>query len=300
MRSPGLVNLVVTYESPIGVPVQVDSVSAYVYSSTGFLRAYVSPTDPLILEVSNPFWQYQINDFDVSNPLLYPGFHVDVKWTIDIPGSPSPTVTVDQWTVHSFVPTNPNPFKSKLLSWGAVSPTGLMGYYIESKLPADPSFSFLGTTPYTTYVDNRTFSTVFDSKNVSYQVYGLYSNPTTGSPELGTVFSPALKQSAKGLCLVVGDITTITDVVEEVDFIRFLVHEKDAPVNVGPTYFIRSREVKIAIDSAGSFSVPLVQGTIVVAEIPEIGYTKKFIVPDRALMNLSDIPASHIEMYRAP
>jgi hypothetical protein len=107
-------------------------------------------------------------------------------------------------------------------------------------------------------------------------------------------------RSNKAMCLVVGDINTITNSAEDVDFVRFLVHEKDAPINVGSTYYIKSREVKVNVSATGRFTILLVQGTIVVAEIPEIGYTKRFIVPAVSTINLSDISGQHVEMYRAP
>lgn len=299
MRSPGRVDLSVVFESPTGVPVQVDSVAAYIYSSGGTLRQYVSPNDPIIEEIDSPFYKYEINDFNVSNPLLYPGFNVKVRWVIDLPGSPSPATTEIN-TVHWFVPTNPNPIQCNIITWPSSDDANLIGYYLENKPPAAGSFSFLAVVPYTTFVDQTVYESAYVSKNVAYQVTELLATSPIGSPGLGTVLSPTITRSTKAMCMVVGDIATITNSVEDVDFVRFLVHEKDAPINVGSTYFTRSREVKVDVDAAGRFTILLVQGTIVVAEIPEIGYTKRFIVPELPIINLSEISGQHVEMYRAP
>lgn len=299
MRSPGRVDLSVVFESPTGVPVQVDSVAAYIYSSGGTLRQYVSPNDPIIEEIDSPFYKYEINDFNVSNPLLYPGFNVKVRWVIDLPGSPSPATTEIN-TVHWFVPTNPNPIECNVITWGASTPDRFIGYYVENKLPAAGSFSFLAVTPDTTFVDPTTYESAYISKNVAYKVTQLVEHSPSGSPMLGDVLTSTVVRSNKAMCLVVGDINTITNSAEDVDFVRFLVHEKDAPINVGSTYYIKSREVKVNVSATGRFTILLVQGTIVVAEIPEIGYTKRFIVPAVSTINLSDISGQHVEMYRAP
>ena len=299
MRSPGWVTLSVVYESPSGVPVQVDSVAAYVYSSTGALRQYLSPNHPHIVEISSPFYKYEVTNFDVTNPLLYPGFNVKVRWVINRPGSVSPATT-EKNSVHWFVPTDPNPIKSNIITWSESTTDDLIGYYIENKLPAAGTFSFLAVVPFTTFIDQTVYESAYVSKNVSYKVTELLEHSPSGSPMLGDVLTSSVSRSTKEMCLVVGEISTITNSVEDVDFVRFLVHEKDAPINVGPTYFTRSREVKVTVNAAGRFIIPLVQGTIVVAEIPEIGYTKRFIVPEVAMINLSDISGEHVEMYRAP
>jgi len=176
----------------------------------------------------------------------------------------------------------------------------LLGYYVENKLPVAATFSFLAVTPDTTFVDSTTYESAYVSKNVAYKVTELLEHSPSGSPMLGDILTSSVSRSNKAMCLVVGDINTITNSAEDVDFVRFLVHEKDAPINVGSTYFIKSREVKVNVSATGRFTILLVQGTIVVAEIPEIGYTKRFIVPAVPTINLSDISGQHVEMYRAP
>lgn len=299
MRSPGIVDISFLYPSPPYAGVAVDSLIAYIYDSSGNLRDTLTyGVDGALQQIVGANTSYQILGYDVSNYELFPKSWVQVVWQVG-KGSESPTFNTSHW----FVPYAPYAPQSRLVSWSASTSDDLISYYLESKQSDQANYTFLAATPFTSFIDKTTYQLPSWFNSIDYRVTELIWGPSPGSPGpiLGSVISPVSSTvSANPLCLIHGSVLQINNTVEEVDFIRFFVDHKAAPVNVGSTYYLQNRELVVPLDSEGKFAVCLPQGVIVTCEVPSIGFTKRFIVPAQDTASLDSVTGTVIEIYRAP
>lgn len=302
MRSPGIVSIRFNYASPPYLGVPVDELTATVLDSNGRTHStFVFSPSSLLEEISGSGdYQayYQITDFDASDTTRFRGSSLVVNWQVT-QGTESPSFT----TTHSFVPVAPKRRNSRALSWSASSAERLAGYYIESKTETDASFSFLGSTELTTFLDETQYPAPYWTHGIQYQVYDLVWGPSPASPGpvLGDVTSPSYVTWLAPCCLVKGQINQINGTVEEVDYIRFYVdHKAQLPMVVSDVAYLVDRELTAAVDVNGAFGVCLPRGLVVTAEIPQIGMVKRFVVPDTNVVDLNQIDGTIFETYRAP
>lgn len=298
MRSPGILDIVYRYESPDGIGVRASPVTVNIYNANGvFVKHYHASPNGTLKIVSDFDTYFKITNYDARSPELYPNNFVSAVWTVKPPGS---STTFTKTTFHTFVPRNAYPIKCSVVGWGASSRSDLIGYYVESR-ESPAAMSFLGTATFNSYIDSSDRSPLGWHK-VEYQITELVWDASYGTndPQLGDQLDSTTVKYTVPMSYITGNIQQITGTVDEVDSIRFYVHHYDAPMNVGSTYLIANEEIEVGINSAGSFGVSLVSGAVVIAEIPTIGYSARFIVPDRQIADLSTIPVTRIETNRAP
>lgn len=273
MITPNRVTVFFTYESPAGAPVTVSPVSVRVYGQSGASQ-YLSPAHPSIIESGAT---YTVSNIDVTG---YGGYFVDALWRFRKPGQASPLV--ESWTKHSFLPGSINFTQANVLQWSA-SP-GL--FYVE-KRASPASSSFVGVTAYQLFADNNL------NNETTYGVYRLLTG-AAGSPSLGNEITPTVVPHNTPMCVIGGTISSA-----EIS-VRFIVHHNDTINSVGSIENTMWQEISAPIGADGSYAIAFPQGTILVAEIPALGHARRFIVPNADFADLSSIPYTSLEIYRAP
>lgn len=297
MRSPGIVDIVFRYASPPATGVAVDRLTAQIFNSLGELKETIvySPSS-VIQEITDSDTYYLIADFDASS-LDYPGSWLNVTWQVT-QGASSPVF----YTSHWYVPVVPFIANSRVVSWEQSSRTDLVGYYVESKATESAEYTYLGATTFPYFIDKTLYQVPTAYEDVSYAVTELVWGPSPGSPgpilgdQISSVSSQVLDKPA---CIIYGSINQINNTAEEVDYIRFYLDYRTAPFNIDSTFYLSDRELVVSLVD-GKFCTWLPQGLVVTAEIPSIGYVKRFIVPDRDVISLHEIEGTVIETCRAP
>ena len=84
-----------------------------------------------------------------------------------------------------------------------------------------------------------------------------------------------------------------------IESIYFFVHEKDAPQTTGRSMLMRRNEISVSPTAGGQFSVPLICGSLVTAEIPGAGINRRFIVPNKPRVNFKDLEFYPLDTHRA-
>jgi hypothetical protein len=300
-QGAAVLTLRVRDENNVGL--QLLEVIADIYNSESVLKQTVvlssSPATLQELQDSEGYY-YQI-DFDASDPVDWPGALLRVEWTVTEPGSPSPSPATQTFSkMYTFYPVETQTSSRTVLSWKPVNSASLRGYTIEFKYLEDLDYTYLSFSPYPCFIDETSY-TPTQRNRVLYRVMTSLWNPDGDpSPSDGEIVANiAAWQTDKELCLVTGTVTFPTGQPDDYPYPRFLVHHSQAPSNVENHFMISSSEIVAPTNNFGQFAIPLIQGTLVTAEIPSIGYSRKFIVPAQAHVRLVDLDTSLIELYRA-
>lgn len=302
MISPGIVSLTARFLDATGVGVSPGHQYGAIRNSLGIIQDNISPSsNPALVSLTDSggvlFFSSPV--YIVTDYLAFPGTFLTVDWsTAASPaGSPSPAFS----TIHWFAPLSTTNADKNIITWALEGDT--VGYEIVARVsPLASPWSPVGYTSFPFFIDESTYTPI-QLNSVEYEVRRLVWDETQTLTEPVIVSPPlpiSVYQTAQEYCIVTGSILGLYGEQATVDFVRFVVLEKDAPENVGTVFFTKYNEVEVVVDEYGLFAAPLVQGLTVLGEIPQIGYSKKFTVPAKPQANLSDIAAINVELYRAP
>jgi hypothetical protein len=283
--SPGIVDLTITIAntSPGALTVAVSN-------ALGVLQSTFSPgSSPPLVGVSGD--DYAVLSLDVSDHTVWPTGLISGLWTDT---TPSPDVTYSK--AYSFFPYALTPNDKTVVTWQPYTGGNFAGYCI-SRTFSGESPVIVGFSAYNTFVDNSVVANELTACIPTYQVAVLgQNNASPGSTELivnTTINSGLVKyyRTGEDICLVTGSLLQVDGSADDGVVISAFLHDGDAPLNIGATHLLSYNEITIPVNSVGQFAVALVQGNLVTIHAPEMGYSKRFVVPAQAHINLSDIPS---------
>jgi hypothetical protein len=299
----GAATLTLRIRDSSNVGLQMADVTANIFNSESQLKQLstmlASPGTVQELQDGEGYY-YQI-DLDTSDPVDWPGSLVRVEWEITEFASPSsPDSTRIFSKLYTFYPVETMTALKTVLSWLPINSATLRGYIIEYKYTEDLDYTYLGFSQYPCFIDETSY-TPSQRNRILYRVTASLWNPDGQlSPDDGDIVTAiSVWQTDRDLCLVTGVATYATGQPDDHPYPRFLVHHSDAPVNVENQFIYAMSEMIAPPNNFGQFALPLIRGTLVTAEIPSIGYSRKFIVPDQAHVRLVDLDTSLVELYRA-
>lgn len=275
-----------------GVPQSASSLNGIVLNSLGeqvFVFSFENLTETAL-------GVYEYLNFDLTDYNLFPGSTFTIFWcSEDSEVSPEET-----FQYCNFQPNSPVQYKHKILTWCPYSHKRLFGFRINRKLPSETSFTEYDFSYHNWYFDTGTYTSTYQLKATQWQVQTMLWNPTDDAdPVFGPAASgPQLTLYNEDFCVVSGKITDVRGLPELADSVYFYVHEDDAPMSSGSRFIARRNEVVAPVNNNGDFAVPLIQGAYVTCQIPDAGFSAKFVVPCQDICSLSDLTLIEIEPYR--
>jgi hypothetical protein len=287
--TPGLVSFSVELEdtSPLAV-------TAAVSNSLGIAQVTLTSASSPPITLTAPS-TYQVADLDVSDHLTYPGGFVSVLWTN---AYPDPDETVSKlYTYHPYALT---PNNKTLLSWAPYRGSGFTGYQIERAASPGVSPSSIGFSAYPVFIDESELANELYSGMIRYNVTVLSTAASPAAEVYGTsstINSDLIStyRTGQDYCLITGTILQANGTSDSTQVISAFVHDGDTPMYLTPDFFAVYNEVTVPVNNIGQFAIPLVRGVLVTIHAPVMGYVKRFVVPDQAHANLTDITGLSLE-----
>ena len=231
--------------------------------------------------------------YDVADSDKFPGTEFTVFWCVadqDV----SPEIAYQSYPLFSPLPTSGS---TRLLTWCPRVAPGVYGYEIFRSLPDQSALPY-GKSVFPYFFDRGEYATPRDRALAQFSIQTLLWGPDETPTASGEVLEGELIVNDKDYCEVFGEIIDVRG-AGRLDSVYFYVHEKDVPQESGRSYLMRRNEVSVTPNVRGQFSVPLVQGSLVTAEIPGAGVIRRFIVPDRPKVNLKDLEFYPLDTHRA-
>lgn len=256
-----------------GVPTSPSVLYGVVRNSQGELIQELSFED--LKEEAQGYYTYR--NYDVSDTQKFPGTYLTVFWCTksdDI--SPERALSVyDIFGEHS------SGFKNRLFTWcPSYKQTNLYGYEVYRTKPDESEEIPIARTVFPYWFDETEYANEAEFQNSTFRVRELVWDDRfeEGLGPDRYVGKLAAIESNHVYCRLYG---RIVDVIGHgrPQMLSFYVHEVDAPQEIDDSYLMRRNEVNVHINSRGEFSVPLIQGALVTAEISDAGISHRFVVP---------------------
>ena len=231
--------------------------------------------------------------YDVSDANKFPGTEFTIFWCVYDEGV-SPETAYQSYPLFSPLPTSGS---TRLLTWCPRVAPGVYGYEIFRSLPDQAPLPY-GKSVFPYFFDRGEYATPRDRALAKFSVQTLLWGPDETPTASGEPLDGELIVNDKAYCEVFGEVLDVRG-AGRLDSVYFYVHEQDAPQETGRSYLTRRNEVSVTPNVRGQFAVPLIQGSLVTAEIPGASMSRRFIVPNRPKVNLKDLEFYPLDTHRA-
>lgn len=274
----------------LGAPVSVPSIEGIIRNYEGERVATLTLDD--LAETSTGV--YEALGYDVSDSQKFPGTELTVFWCVLTEGI-SPEVAFQRYSIFSPVNVSGT---TRMLTWCPRQSSDVYGYQIYRKL-TDGEPTEYGQSIFPYFFDRGTYASQKEWELASFSAepmtWSTASDTPTGN---GTVYEVERIVNDKTYCEIFGEVLEVSG-AGVVESIYFYVHEKDAPQESGRSFLMRRNEISVSPNARGQFSVPLICGSLVTAEIPGAGIIRRFIVPNTPRVNFKDLEFYPLDTHRA-
>ena len=273
-----------------GAPVSVSSIEGIVRNSEGARVATLTLED--LMETSRGV--YEAQGYDVSDSQRFPGTELTVFWCVPEAGA-SPEEAFQRYSIFSPVALSGS---TRLLTWCPTQAPNVYGYELFRSLD-DGDFVPYAKSVFPYFFDRGQYADQKEWELAKFKAEPMIWKSSADTPEgNGVGYEVNRVVNDKSYCEVFGEIVDLIG-SGAAESIYFYVHEKDAPQESGRSFLMRRNEISVSPTSRGQFSVPLICGTLVTAEIPSAGIIRRFIVPNTPRVNLKDLEFYPLETHRA-
>lgn len=273
-----------------GAPVSVSSIEGIVRNSEGNRVATLTLED--LPETSRGV--YGVQGYDVSDSQKFPGTELTVFWCVPEAGA-SPEEAFQRYSIFSPVNVSGT---TRMLTWCPTQAPNVYGYELFRKLDGGERVSYAKTV-YPYFFDRGIYLDQKEWELAKFQAEPMIWTTEVDTPEGNGVVSEVNRVvNDKQYCEIFGEVLDVVG-AGVVESIYFYVHETDAPQNSGRSFLMRRNEISVTPNARGQFSAPLICGSLVTAEIPGAGVTRRFIVPNTPRVNFKDLEFYPLDTHRA-
>lgn len=274
----------------LGTPVSVPSIEGIIRNYEGERVATLTLDD--LSESSTGV--YEAVGYDVSDSQKFPGTELTIFWCV-LEAGISPEVAFQRYSLFSPVNISGT---TRILTWCPRQASEVYGYEIFRTLQGEQPTSYAKTVfPY--FFDRGTYLDQKAWELAKFEAQPMVWTTESDTPEgNGVVYEVERVVNDKTYCEIFGEVLEVSG-AGVVESIYFYVHEKDAPQGSGRSFLMRRNEVSVSPNARGQFSVPLICGSLVTAEIPSAGIIRRFIVPDTPRVNFKDLDFYPLDTHRA-
>jgi len=240
---------------------------------------------------------YNLDDYSVSDTNTFPGTELTIFWCTQST-TVSPETALQRYALFA---KHPSGVVNRLLTWyPSYRRNNLYGYRIYRQLRGEETPTVLGQTIYPYFFDRSVYTTPTEFHLARFTVYELawLATPTDEPIEGGAILMLRKTETRHSFCEVYGEVVDVMG-GSSAESVNFFVHEKDAPQTVKTSFMARRDAVTAPVNCRGEFSIPLIQGALVTADMPEAGVQRRFVVPNKARVALKDITHYPVEINRA-
>lgn len=240
---------------------------------------------------------YSLDDYSVADTNKFPGTELTIFWCTRS-STVSPEVSLQRYPIFA---KHPSGFTNRLLTWHpSYRRNNLYGYRIYRRLRDEEAATVFANTVYPYFFDRSVYDTPTDFHLAQFTVSELVWGATQFDEPIEGVGSYIIRktETRREFCEIYGEVVDVMG-GSSAESVNFFVHEKDAPQVNGTAFLSRRDSVTAPVNYRGEFSIPLIQGTLVTADIPEAGIQRRFVVPNKARAALKDIPHYPVEINRA-
>ncbi len=274
----------------LGTPVSVPAIEGIIRNYEGERVATLTLED--LTETSTGV--YAADGYDVSDSQKFPGTELTIFWCVLEEGI-SPEVAFQRYSIFSPVNVSGS---TRILTWCARQDPKVYGYEIFRTIQGEGPTSYAKTVfPY--FFDRGTYTNQKEWELARFSAQPMVWTPAADTPKSnGVTYEVTRIVNDKTYCEIFGEVLDVSGsgVAES---IYFYVHEKDAPQNSGRSFFMRRNEISASPNYRGQFSVPLICGSLVTAEIPSAGIIRRFVVPNTPRVNFKDLDFYPLDTHRA-
>lgn len=319
MLTPGITTVTVRFLSSSGSPVAVDGIKADIYNSYGNLveSEYYGTYSPvpspspttygtISVDSDDQGTFYEITGLPFSDIDLFPGSFISVQWTPQDTTSPLPASPSNVWKLYWYVPYSNISADKTVVTWPAYQAADVLAYGVYRKRVIDDDYVFVGATSYPVFIDylDPVSPSELAAEGTTYAAKVLVaptSSPWTSPNVLTTISEPEVEhyRTDQSLCLVTGQVLNLSGAADISGQALFYIHSEDAPLWLSPTLYSSDRNpVAVPVNKDGGFAAPLVVGSLATCSIPDAGYFKQFVVPNKTHANILSLTTTDIEIRR--
>lgn len=148
-----------------------------------------------------------------------------------------------------------------------------------------------------------TYQTTLGRRGVQYTVVALGPGYNAAAGTFDVLKEYIAKEvlqttTEKDVCIVTGSVLNVSGVGVNVHRILFSVYYCDSDQVVQNSVLHAGTEVDVVVNDYGYFAVPLLQGALVLCEIPSANYAQRFTVPSQPHIDISQINGLPVELRR--
>lgn len=299
----GVIDLDVRYLDAVsGEGVAVETIHGVVKNSLGVVIEEITP----VAETDLSGVIYYARDYDVRNGAKFPGLFLTVDWVAVRYGTVLPTFSKR----YDYRPVTVEAASATVMQWDPSTDPLVMFYEINRTRAGETAPTYVGRSFGPFFVDRTVFPNEFEARSWNYTATPFARTPGTLQADgsdyraLGTQSSPLrIWRSSAAVCMVSGKVTDITGgsgVAFYADRkwpeVIFAVHPRATQQLVGDKYLMpEDVSARVALD--GSFTVILLQDTIVEFRVSCTYFRGRFVVPRRESATIGDVGIEIIRDY---
>lgn len=299
----GLIDLSVKYLDAVsGEGVAVETIHGVVKNSLGTVIGEVVP----VAETALDGVTYYVRDYDVRDGSKFFGLFLTVDWIAVHYGVVLPTFSKR----YDYRPVTVEAATASVMQWEPSTDPLVMFYEINRTRAGEIAPTFVGRSFGPFYVDRTVFANEFEARSWNYTATPFARTPGTLQADgsdyraLGTQSSPKrIWRTSSSVCAISGKITDITGgsgiafyADRKLPEVIFTVHPRATQQLVGDRYLMpEDVSARVALD--GSFTVVLLQDTIVEFRVSCTYFRGRFVVPRKESATIGDVGIEIIRDY---
>lgn len=240
---------------------------------------------------------YEIAAYDVTDSDKFPGTEFTIFWGTSSTDT-TPQTALQRYEIYG---EHPSGVSTRLFNWcPSFREMRLYGYQVSRKLAVETEFTVIGRTVFPYFFDRNTYANPVEFYTTTFQIHELvWKIDGVDTPSVGnaiTLFT--VTENQKEYCQVYGEVYDVMGGARA-EHVNFFVHEQDMPQVNEDSFLMRRNGVIAPVNYRGEFSIPLIKGALVTAEIADAGIYRRFVVPNAEHVNLKDLDFFPLETHRA-
>lgn len=298
----GFLDLDVRYrDAQSGDGVAVESLVGYVRNSLGEAVDLVLP----VAETDAGGVIYYARDYDVRDATKFPGLFLTVEWVAVRYGVALPTFSKQ----YDYAPVAKRAMLATVLEWAPCEDPRTLFYEVYRKLNStDPVLIGRSFGPF--FLDTTAYTNEFEARAWIYHITPVFLTPGEIQPDgsdymaSGTNINPERAwRTSDPVCEISGRLSDLiggpgVDIYQEKQFpeVVFSIHPRATQQLVGSKYIL-PEDVYARVGADGSFTIVLLQDTIVEFRVNTTYFRARFVVPKTWRAELGDLDIEILRDY---